>query len=244
MTKYRRSTIDRLGVSVITCTKRPHFINNLIRNFTSQRHAKKELILVVHHDRVPLSYYLERTAGLRNVRISRMPAFFSLGDCLNEAVRMARYDIVAKFDDDDYYAPDYLTDSLLTLRRSKADIVGKRTHYMYLQGSKKLILRFPNGQHREAVRLPGATLMFKRKVFEQVRFPSRNVGEDDLFCIRSKRKGYKVYSGGKYNFAAVRRKHASDHTWTISDRELIAKHRVIRGVQDYKKYVRRKPEGL
>jgi cellulose synthase/poly-beta-1,6-N-acetylglucosamine synthase-like glycosyltransferase len=243
MNDLDRSAADRIGVSVVTCTNRPRFVGNLIRNFVRQRHAKKELILVVHHDRIPLSHYLQRTAGLRDVRIYRMPACRTLGACLNKAVGMARYDIVAKFDDDDYYAPDYLTDSLLTLLRSNADVVGKRAHYMYLRGSRTLILRFPNGQYRDTSRLPGATLMFRRKVFDQVRFPDRSVGEDDVFCLRSRRKGFKVYSGNKYHFVAVRRKNASGHTWTISDRELIAKHRVIPGVRDYKTYVQRTPKG-
>lgn len=91
-----------------------------------------------------------------------MPEHVTLGACLNYAVSKTRYGIIAKFDDDDYYAPHYLSDSLKSLRRSNADIIGKRAHYMYLQGSKTLILRFPNDENRPVTQLPGATLMFKR----------------------------------------------------------------------------------
>ena len=56
----------------------------------------------------------------------------------------------------------------------------KRAHYMYLQGSKTLILRFPNDENRPVTQLPGATLMFKKNLHNKIRFPNQNVGEDDL----------------------------------------------------------------
>jgi hypothetical protein len=115
---------------------------------------------------------------------------------------------------------------------------------MYLQGSKTLILRFPQDENRPVTKIPGATLVFKRDVLNKVQFPNQSVGEDDLFCIRSKRKGYKVYSAGKYNFVAIRRKNSLNHTWIISDKELIAHHRTIPNVQNYKKFVRRKPSDV
>ncbi|MOA27593.1 hypothetical protein D3C78_1484770 [compost metagenome] len=115
---------------------------------------------------------------------------------------------------------------------------------MYLRGSKTLLLRFPQDEHRSVNKLPGATLFMKRDVVNKVQFPNQNVGEDDVFCLRSKRKGYKVYSAGKYNFVAVRRKNSSNHTWIISDKELINNHRKIPNVKNYTRYVQRKPKGV
>jgi len=231
------------GVSVITCTNRRSYRSNLFHNYSRQRYPTKELLIVVNDDGIPLEPYLRLARKLPNVRVFRVPGRVPLGACLNYAVKRAKHRYIAKFDDDDYYAPDYLADSLQSMRRSKADVVGKRAHYMYLRGSRKLILRFPHDEHRTVSRLPGATLLMKRSVFRRVRFPHRNVGEDDLFCIRSKRKGYKVYSGGKYNFVAVRRRNSAHHTWIINDRELLANHRTVPHVRNYKKFVRRRPGG-
>ena len=143
----------------------------------------------------------------------------------------------------DYYAPNYLTESLQTFKRTNADVIGKRAHYLYLKGPRKLLLRFPQDEHRSVTLLPGATLVFKRHVSSHVQFPNRSVGEDDLFCIRSKRKGYKVYSGGRHNFVAIRRKNSSGHTWIISDRELLSQSKKIRTTKHYKRYVQKKPKG-
>jgi len=239
-----RSSITQQGVSIISCTNRKSFIKNLLRNYSRQRHSKKELIIIINNDSIPLAPYRSLAKGLRNVHVYRVPQHHSLGACLNYAVKKAKYSYIAKFDDDDYYAPYYLTDSLLTFHKTNADVIGKRAHYMYLRGSKSLILRFSEDEHRPVKVIPGATLVIKRKVLRNVHFPNRSVGEDDQFCIRSRRKGYKVYSAGRHNFLAIRRKNSARHTWVISDRELISASQRIRSVRNYKKFVQRKPKGV
>lgn len=232
------------GVSIITCTNRQSYIKNLVQNYIQQSHPQKELIIVVNSNHIPLSPYYRLTRKLRNIRIFRRPEHDTLGACLNFAVQKARYPYIAKFDDDDYYAPYYLTEMLQAFKRTNADIIGKRAHFMYLLGSKMLILRFPQDENRVVSRLPGATLVFKRAVFNRIQFPNRNVGEDDLFCLRGKLKGYKVYSAGKYNFVAIRRKNSANHTWIINDRELLSHSKKIPHVRDYKRFVSRKPKGV
>ncbi|MBB6637241.1 glycosyltransferase [Cohnella thailandensis] len=237
----RSSDYGQPGVSVIACTNRFDYLNNLFRNYLRQSHTKKELIIIVNNDRIPLSPYLRAARLLRNVRIYRYPERLSLGACLNRAVRKARFGLVAKFDDDDYYGAYYLADSIDTLARTGADVVGKKSHYMYLKGSKSLLLRFSGAENRPVARLPGATLVFRRQVFDKVRFPDRSVGEDDLFCLSCRKMGFKVYSGNKFNFVAIRRKNSADHTWVISDKELLDHHKLVHNVHNYKKYVHRKP---
>lgn len=113
---------------------------------------------------------------------------------------------------------------------------------MYLSGSKTLILRFAHDEHRTVTHLPGATLVFKRKVFDHVKFPNKNVGEDDLFAAEAERKVIKVYSASKNNFVAIRRKNSLKHTWIISDSTLIANHKIIRNIKNYKAFVGRSPK--
>jgi len=239
---YNSATLE--GVSIITCTNRQSYLSNLFQNYGRQRYAKKELIIVINNNKIPLLPYQQLAKKHKNIKIFRKPEHHSLGACLNYAVKKAKYTYIAKFDDDDYYAPFYLTDSLHSLKKTKADIIGKRAHYMYLQGSKTLILRFPHDENRSVTQLPGATLLFKRNVFKDVEFPNQSVGEDDLFCMRGKKKGYKVYSAGKYNFVAIRRKNSLKHTWIISDKKLITNHQVVPDIRNYKKFVQRSPKGV
>ncbi|MHA6533083.1 glycosyltransferase family 2 protein [Paenibacillus sp. BAC0078] len=239
-----KNSIKKQGVSIITCTNRQSFLKNLFNNYKRQNHPKKELIIIVNNNKIPLEPYQSLAKKLRNVHVFRVPGRSSLGTCLNYAVKKAKYSYIAKFDDDDYYAPYYLSETLKTFQRTNADVIGKRAHYMYLRGSKTLILRFPHDENRSVNTLPGATLVIKKGVFNKVQFPDQNVGEDDLFCKRSLQKGYKVYSAGKYNFVAIRRKNSSNHTWIISDKELISHHKKIPSVKNYKSFVQRKPKGI
>lgn len=173
------------------------------------------------------------------MRVYKIPEHRSLGFCLNFGVQLAKYSYIAKFDDDDYYATNYLTDSMQTLHKSKADIVGKRAHFMYLNDKKLLLVRYSHMENKYVTNLQGATLLIKRNVFQQISFPDRNRGECVKFCSDCAAHGFKIYAGNKYNFAAIRRKNSKDHTWIVSDKKLLSKSVKVIKVKNFKKYVTR-----
>jgi cellulose synthase/poly-beta-1,6-N-acetylglucosamine synthase-like glycosyltransferase len=227
------------GVSIITCTKRPQYINNLLNNYHRQRWMRKELIIVLNNDKMKLENYREIAKKYKNVSVYQLPRKASLGKCLNFGVHKSRYSYVAKFDDDDYYAPTYISNSIQTLMKTNADIVGKRAHFMYLEGSKVLIFRFHKAENKFVSIIPGATLVVRRRVFNKVRFPDQNIGEDDKFCLNSRAKGFRIFSAGRFNFAAVRRKNSKNHTWIISDKELLSYSIKFPHIKNYRKFVTR-----
>jgi cellulose synthase/poly-beta-1,6-N-acetylglucosamine synthase-like glycosyltransferase len=230
------SKID--GVSIIASTKRAEYIHNLFDNFHRQHYPNKELIVIVHKDSIPIDMYLQMARSNSQISVYRIPEKISLGRCLNFGVKKAKYKVVAKFDDDDYYAPLYLKDSIRTMKKTKAHVVGKKAHYMWLMGKKLLILRYPKRENDWATVLPGATLVIRKSVFKHVKFSNISRGEDDRFCRKCKAHGFKLYSGSKTNFAALRRKYSKNHTWIISEKKLLS-HKVkkIRNISDYKTYV-------
>jgi glycosyltransferase involved in cell wall biosynthesis len=212
------------AVSIITCTKRRHCLDTLFQNYGRQNYRNKELIVILNHNNLKASEYIKAAKPYKNVRIYRLPEHVSLGKCLNYGVKMARYGLIAKFDDDDYYAPNYLTESVRALFKKNADIAGKRAHYMYLSDQKKLLLRYRNMANRYASLVQGATLLVKRSVFDKVGFPDRNRGECVKFCSNSRAKGFKIYSGSPYNFLAIRRRNSKGHTWIVSDNHLLTRN--------------------
>lgn len=125
---------SQTGVSIITCTNRPEYIDNLFNNNSRQRFIKKELIVILNNDKMNLDKYRKLAKTYKHVRIYRLPEKISLGSCLNFGVKKSKCGYVAKFDDDDYYAPCYLADNILAMNRTKADIIGKRAHFMYSGG--------------------------------------------------------------------------------------------------------------
>lgn len=229
---------DKNAVSIIACTKRRQNMDTLFHNYSRQNYKNKELIVILNNKNLKVNEYIKAAKQYMNVRIYSLPDHVSLGNCLNYGVKLSKYRLIAKFDDDDYYAPGYLTDSVRIMLKTNADIVGKRAHYMYMSGSKLLLLRYYNKADQYVSLVQGATLLVKRHVFRQVSFPNRNRGECVKFCSDSKAKGYKIYSGSKSNFLANRRRNSKDHTWIVSDKYLLTrKHVKVLKVKNIRKYV-------
>ncbi|MGG1518121.1 hypothetical protein ABE504_22070 [Paenibacillus oryzisoli] len=57
------------GVSIITCTNRPQFFNNIVRNFQRQQYPAKELIIILNQDSMPLAEYRRKVRDVPNVRV-------------------------------------------------------------------------------------------------------------------------------------------------------------------------------
>lgn len=227
------------AVSIITCTNRAGSMRTLFANYDRQRYKDKELIVLLNNDNLNLMEYQAAARRRPNVRVYRVPERTSLGSCLNYGVRLARYNVIAKFDDDDYYAPNYLTESMRTLFKTKADLVGKRSHFMYLSGSKRLLHRYFARANQYVPLVQGATLLVRRHVFSQVSFPDRGRGECVKFCSDCNAKGFKIYSGSPYNFLAIRRRNSQGHTWIVSDKSLMSRNVRVLKVKDVRSFVER-----
>lgn len=82
-----KSSTKMQGVSIITCTNRQSYLRNLIQNYTRQTLAKKELIIIVNNNKIPLAPYQSLAQKHRNVQVFRVDGHQSLGACLNFAVK-------------------------------------------------------------------------------------------------------------------------------------------------------------
>ncbi|MCJ8010880.1 glycosyltransferase family 2 protein [Paenibacillus sp. KQZ6P-2] len=211
-------------------------MDNLFHSYSRQNYRNKELIVILNNNELKESEYIRAAKRYKNVRIISLPERVSLGSCLNYGVQLSKYNHIAKFDDDDYYAPGYLTDSMRIMSKTSADIVGKRAHFMYLNGRKQLLYRYSKKVNQYVPLVQGATLLVKKRVFNKVQFPSRNRSECVIFCSKSLAKGYKIYAGNPFHFAAIRRSHSKDHTWIVSDQKLLQNARVLK-VDNFRRFV-------
>lgn len=230
------------GVTIITSTIRPAYMNNVFLNYSTQNWRSKELIIVLNKDNIDITAYKQMASHYSNVRVFKLSERYSLGECLNYAVRRARYNYIAKFDDDDYYAPNYIPEAMqLFYRRKTADIVGKQSFYVYFPHRKTLLLRRRSARpYRQCHHIAGATIIFHRRVFKVVKFINVERGTDARFLSTCMKRGFRIFSTSKYNFAAIRRHNVHSHTWRISERELLTeKNKQIIRTPDYKRYVNR-----
>lgn len=225
------SVMDSLGleysspiaaaVSAVVSTNRPHHLGEVLSTHGRQVHQDKELVLVTHGFEAPGDLRSRaRDAGVENLQIVKVPADQPLGVCLNEGVRAASGEVIAKMDDDDVYGTHYLSDQLAALRYSAADLVGKQAHYLYVRGRDIVMLRFPEREHRFTDLVMGPTIMTRRDLLIEHPFAARTLGEDTELQRRLVGAGARIYSGDRFNFVQVRGDHG--HTWSVADSLLLA----------------------
>lgn len=225
------------GVSIILSTKKPQFIDNLFANYKRQIWGKKEIILILNKDNLNLAKYKEKAKYFPNVSVYQLPEKTSLGMCLNYAIDRSKHEIIAKFDDDDYYGPYYLTGVMRAFQNPSIDVIGKRTRYTYLEHKKLLLLHSPNWEFRNTDFVAGGTICFRRKVLQKVRFSDKTIGEDVTFIWDCKNNGYRVYSIGKNQYVYIRRANRKNHTWQESDSSLLRGSKIIAKTANYIPFV-------
>lgn len=227
------------GISIITCTNRPKFFDNILENYKRQLYPIKELIIVLNKNGMNLSDYRKKASKSPHVSVYKMPENVSLGACLNYAVKQTKYPYIAKFDDDDYYSRHYLSEQKKAMLRSKADVVGKRAFHVYLSRKRLLVLFLVKKQNKFVKWVTGGTLLVKKRVFHTVRFPNASLNEDLVFGKRCSAKSFKVYSSSPYNYVMVRRKNKTSHTWKVSDNYLLSGSSIVAKTNRYRKIATR-----
>jgi len=227
---------ENKGVSIIVSTNKEGFLENIFSNFENQNWETKELIIILNKDSLILEDWVNKAEQTDHVTVYQLPQSVSLGACLNFGINRAKYEYIAKFDDDDYYGPFYLTEAMNIFNKMNADVVGKRTYYMHNSLTKELRLRFPRREHRFISKVHGGTIMAKKEMFSKVRFANISLGEDVNFLYRCRQQGFKIYSSSRYNYTYIRRGDGT-HTWKPKLQYLMATSVRIRKTNDFKAHV-------
>ena len=227
-------------VTIIACTMRNSYMNNVFSNFERQDWKDKEMIVVLNHDGMDVKEWRKRAAkyGGNKVRVYKLPQRYALGRCLNFAIARAKEGIITKFDDDDYYAPGYLKESIQALNQRKGDIVGKAAAFLYFEEKDALMVFRPNGENERSRTVKGGTLMFNKSVWRSVMFPPNRVAGSDSVWVRTcRRRGFRIYSVSKKNYVCVRRKNTSSHTQKVGTKDYMANCRLVRYTSNFIPYI-------
>src|SRR5262249_10715445 len=105
-------------VSCVLVTRdRPGFFRQALRCFSSQDYPAKQLI-VVDDGAAAVERFCDRVPGLKYIRLtSPTPT----GTKLNIGIEAAGADILQKLDDDDFYAPGFLSTAVRRLRGARRE---------------------------------------------------------------------------------------------------------------------------
>ena len=187
---YYRQGAQPLVSCIMPTFNRRAFIPLSLRHFVEQDWANRELIIVDDgSDAVE-----DLAMATPQVRYLRLRQRTSIGEKRNIACGEARGELIAHWDDDDWYGPGRLSWQLAPILAGAADLTGLRNRFT---------LRLPAGDfwttqqdlHRRMFvgDIHGGTIVFRRSMFaEGLRYPAVNLAEDATFIREVMRRGRRV----------------------------------------------------
>ena len=207
-------------ISIILPTMRPYFIDRIVSNIGNQTYSNIECVIITQgYSKNEVDELKLKLDNYENItcKVIENNSAQNLGARLNQALQQANGEFIAKFDDDDLYFPNYLTDMMLPFKFGDWSVVGKKEGFFYLESEDKLIVKYPNQRHIDTDFVMGATLVMRKSdLFEVGGFLEASKGEDSDLLRRMKAAGKKVYAADPFNFVVWRSKDGSSHSWDIN----------------------------
>jgi hypothetical protein len=227
-------------ISIVTSTIRDNMWENILDNFLRQDYEPKELIIVINH-LLNKGVWEQRTKKYKDIRVFQLNNG-SLGECLNLGSEKAKFDMIAKFDDDDFYSASYLLNSMKLFTTTNAAVVGKSTIFVYFKKDKNLSIYRKGMENQKVIHvrknaLAGGTLLFKKEILNMVKFAPINLGEDIQFQIECLRNKIPLYSGNRYDYVMIRRPNEHLHTWQVDDLKFQSHCTKIADTDSFEKYI-------
>jgi glycosyltransferase involved in cell wall biosynthesis len=173
---------DPLVSCIMPTSNRRRFIPQAIRRFLRQDYPNLELV-VVDDGAEPVADCMPEHPRIRYFRLDQK---LTVGAKRNFACRQARGEIIAHWDDDDWYADSRVGAQVRALLAGSADVCGSSRMYFYAPATEQAWEYCYSAPGPTWV--GGTTLVYRKQVWERSPFPDLQVGEDSHFVC---------YGGGK-----------------------------------------------
>lgn len=202
-----------------TTSARKDFVPFALQFFLQQTYADKELI-ILDDSNGEIEILIPKNEQIKYIH-HPLP-FNSLGAKRNYACSLAIGEIILHWDDDDWYAPDWIMQQVNFISDIQADICGLDKVYFFDAVKNK------SWQYQYDMEKPwvtGATMAYRKQVWLQNPFKEKNVGEDNDFVWTAKGKvAASTYTKGFVSFIHNNNtspKYTNDSQWKNIDVKVI-----------------------
>ena len=175
---------------VMPTFNRRSFIPLALTCFRSQTYPNKELVVVDDgSDSVG-----DLLSGLRDVHYVRVPRRMTIGAKRNLGCREGRGEIIAQWDDDDWYAPNRLARQIAPIVAGDAEMTGLANRFMLELPSGKFWTLADELHRRMFVGdVHGGTLVYRKSLLaEGIKYPDINLAEDASLIQQAKRRRKRI----------------------------------------------------
>lgn len=175
---------------ILPTYNRRQFIPLTLDNFFAQSYPNKELI-IIDDSNEPIA---DLVKGLSNVKLVPLAQRTSIGKKRNMACDHATGEIVAHWDDDDWYGPDRLQRQVQPILDNYADITGLESRYVLNLVSGEFWSMDARLHRRMFVgNVHGGTLVFRKSIWDAgAHYPEINLAEDAAFLKTALQQGAKL----------------------------------------------------
>ncbi|WP_062206353.1 glycosyltransferase [Demequina salsinemoris] len=205
------------SVSLVMSSMRPDRVLKTLRDLDAQTYPHLEIVLVGHGHPIPES--LRAAEFVNPVHFVEVGSDVPFGTALATGARRSSGDLVMKVDDDDLYGPEFVWDIVLAYLYSSANIVGKTTEYMHVEGIDHTFHR-KFATERYSRQVAGGAMLMSRGDLETTGGwrPTTN-STDRSVLLRFFREGLIAYRTSSLGYVYVR--HDDGHTWHVDMGSLI-----------------------
>ena len=215
----------KIKVGVVTSTNKTNKIENIIRNYKRQIYFNKKLFLIINNNLIKIERVKQTLIDNKlNFELIFIEENYNLGYCLNKAIekmKEQKYDIFAKFDDDDSYEKKYLLEQIYYLNKYQNCIVGKYNIPLFIPEHNNFytIDNFTKtNQFAEICR--GSTIMFNINNVNHRFCNKKRQGVDSIFLKHHRSNGDKIYVTSFDNYIWIRYLDKNKHTWNLDINDL------------------------
>ena len=172
-----------------TYNRRP-FIPLALACFREQTYPNREL-LVVDDGNDAIADLVRHEPAVRYLRVDRR---LPIGAKRNRACAEARGEIIAHWDDDDWYSPDRLERQAMPIVRGEADITGLENRFVLQMPDRRFWTVEPRLHRTMFVGdVHGGTLVFRRSIWiSGVRYPEVDLAEDAMLLQHATSRGQRL----------------------------------------------------
>jgi len=169
--------------------ERRRYIPQALQSFLQQDYPNRELI-IVDDGKDAIGDLVERVPNVRYFHVART----SIGAKRNLACKHAAGEIIAHWDDDDWYSPDRLRYQVMPILAGKADLTGLENAFVLALPRGEFWTTAPALHQRLFVgNVHGGTLVYRKDLWTQgLRYPEINLAEDAALLVRATRKGKRL----------------------------------------------------
>jgi hypothetical protein len=169
---------------------RRKFVPQALEYFCNQDYSNKELVIVDDGDD-PVEDLVSEFPDITYIRLESRT---SIGAKRNLACHAARGEIIAHWDDDDWYSPDRIRYQTAPILKGEADITGLENSYVFEIPTETFWTTKENLHKRMFVGdVHGGTLVFRKEILKRgLNYPEIDLAEDAWLVHRAVKKGFRL----------------------------------------------------